>query len=486
MRRSPFRIAAAVLLAALLATNVYRAVTQSIVHDEAFSWELYLSGPASAIFTTWDPNNHFLATLLFRISTSLFGFSGLAMRLPSLLAGALYFGAVFRLCLLLFGEGWVFLLGTALLSLNPMVLDFLVAARGYGLGIATLFWALCEMTAYLQAGGNRNRRHLWRAAAGLSMAVAANLAYLFPATILAIAFSVQVLRTRPATPALPAKQHKKQKTPTPAPSSRLAHFVVPIIGLALLYLLSAPVDLIRTQRFVGAASALESARNLVQFSFTSGEVGAKLCTDLIVWFLTAGSLAALCGAILFRASAAWTLLAPVTVVGTALLHALGHLALGLPYPTDRAGIHFVPLAALSYIVLAWSLLERSGYLRWIGRASLAICLVFIAVFISEWHTSYFEYWRYDADTNRLFEKIEKIRGSQTNVRLGASWQLEPALNFYRARRHADWMLPVERDGFTGDRQYYAFITNDHAQIGLRRLAVIYRGAVSGTVLATAH
>jgi len=483
--RRPFRIAAAVLLACLLATNIYRAATQSIVHDEALSWELYLSGPASAMFTTWDPNNHFLATLLFRISTSLFGFSGLAMRAPSILAGALYFWAVFRLCLLLFGESWVFLMATAALSLNPMVLDFLVAARGYGLGIATLFWALWEMTAYLHGDGQRDRRRLWKAAAGLSMAVSANLAYLFPATILAIVFSVQVLHARPATAAPPAKRQKKQKTPTKAPSSQLAHFVLPVIGLALIFLVSFPVDLIRTQAFAGASTALESARNLVQFSFTSGEARGKLATDLMVWFFAAATLAAVFGAVLFRRSAAWMLLAPAAVVGSALLHALGHITLGIPYPTDRAGVHFVPLATLSIVVLAWCLLDRPGYLRWGGRALVAICVVFVAVFIAEWHTGYFEFWRYDADTERLFENLERARGSQNSIRLGASWQLEPSLNFYRERRRADWMMPVERDGFTGDRQYYAIMTNDRAQIARRHLNVIYRGPVSGTVLAKA-
>jgi len=484
VRKFPFRIAAAVLLAGLLATNVYRAATQSIVHDEALSWQLYLSGPASAIFTTWDPNNHFLATLLFRVSTSLFGFSGLAMRLPSILAGALYFWAVFRLCLLLFGEGWVFLIATAALSLNPMVLDFLVAARGYGLGIATLFWALWEMTACLHAAGSRDRRRLWKAAAGLSMAVAANLAYLFPAMILAIAFSVQVLRTRPAS-APPAKRHRKQKTPAAAPSSQLAHFVVPIIGLALLYLVSFPVDLIRTQALAGAATALESARSLVEYSFTFGVEGSRSWNTLLVLILAAAGLASLC-AVLLRRSEAWTVLAPAAFIGSALLHVLGHAVIGLPYPTDREGIYFVPLATLSFIVLAWSLLDRVAHLRWAGRALLAICVIFIAVFISEWHTGYFEFWRYDADTERIFENLERVRGSQTNVRLGVSWQLEPSLNFYRITRQAEWMLPVQRDGFNGDRQYYAIMTNDRGEIAQRRLTVVYRGPVSGTVLATAR
>jgi hypothetical protein len=67
-----------------------------------------------------------------------------------------------------------------------------------------------------------------------------------------------------------------------------------------------------------------------------------------------------------------------------------------------------------------------------------------------------------------------------------SWQLEPSLNFYRITRQAEWMLPVQRDGFNGDRQYYAIMTNDRGEIAQRRLTVVYRGPVSGTVLATAR
>jgi hypothetical protein len=183
--KSKFRIAALVLLGALFAANVYRAATQSIAHDEALSWQLYLAGPASMIFHYYDPNNHFLATVLFRISTTFFGDSEFAMRLPTLLAGAWFFWTVFRLCGLVLGEGWLFFLGCAALTLNPILLDFLVAARGYGLAVAALFWALYQMLVWFQDRSSPDhkaalRKRLWKAALGCSIAVAANLTLLMP------------------------------------------------------------------------------------------------------------------------------------------------------------------------------------------------------------------------------------------------------------------------------------------------------------------
>ena len=158
MTRSPFRIAALVLLSTLLAANFYRAATQSIVHDEALSWQFYLSGPVSAIFQTYTANNHFLATILFRLSITLFGNSEFAMRLPTVLAGAWFFWTVFQLCGLIFGDGWLFLLACAALTLNPILLDFLVAARGYGLAMAGLFWALYQMLVWLHDRSARSER----------------------------------------------------------------------------------------------------------------------------------------------------------------------------------------------------------------------------------------------------------------------------------------------------------------------------------------
>ena len=66
------RRAAQVLLAAIFIVSVYRAITQSIVCDEGVTFQLYIAGPASAMFQHFDANHHSLNTLLMRLTTGLF------------------------------------------------------------------------------------------------------------------------------------------------------------------------------------------------------------------------------------------------------------------------------------------------------------------------------------------------------------------------------------------------------------------------------
>src|SRR6266404_6914894 len=130
------------LVLALVAMNVYRAWTQPITTDEAFTYNLYIDGPAEKIFTYYDANNHVLHTVLCRVSVKLFGLSEFTMRIPSLLGGLFYLITTLRLCRYVFGDGWFSLLSLALLSMSPAVLDYMSAARGYGLALAFFFWAL--------------------------------------------------------------------------------------------------------------------------------------------------------------------------------------------------------------------------------------------------------------------------------------------------------------------------------------------------------
>ena len=71
-------------LACLWLVCLYRAITQSIVHDEALTYELYIAAPLSCIFSYFDANHHFLNTLLMRLSVALVGVSEWALRVPAL------------------------------------------------------------------------------------------------------------------------------------------------------------------------------------------------------------------------------------------------------------------------------------------------------------------------------------------------------------------------------------------------------------------
>jgi hypothetical protein len=82
------------------------------------------------------------------------------------------------------------------LTLNPLVLDFLVAARGYGLALALFLTALCDLLVCLSEGNGTatvpsRKVVLYRAGVGLALSAAANLTFLIPA----IAVSRIKLRT---------------------------------------------------------------------------------------------------------------------------------------------------------------------------------------------------------------------------------------------------------------------------------------------------
>src|ERR1022692_55097 len=157
--RTPWRAAAAALLATLLVTTIYRAATQAISHDEAVMFEWFQSGPWSQLFGTEFGNHHPLTVLFSRISIGIFGLSEFSQRLPSVLGAALYFYSVFRICGFL-GEGALFLLGVAFLSLNPFLLDYLCLARGYSLGLAFFLYGLYQIVLYLSAPGAPNPNRL--------------------------------------------------------------------------------------------------------------------------------------------------------------------------------------------------------------------------------------------------------------------------------------------------------------------------------------
>jgi len=508
LSRSPFRIAALTLLAALLATNLYRAATQSIVHDEAFSWQLYLSGPVSAIFKTYTANNHFLATLLDRISITFFGPSEFAMRLPSVLAGAWFFWTVFRLCSLLFGEGWFLLLGCAALALNPILLDFFVAARGYGLAMAGLFWGLYQMLAWMdeRARGGKEielRGRLWKAALGCSVAVACNPTFLIPVSLLAAAFCVVLLRqpeapapvetTAPATRKKSKKGRPKAAIATGRSYAAFLNFIVPVAALALAFVLTFPVDVARTGDLYAAIKGLRSLIN-VSFAYGGG-TGVlhrieRISSDIAIFFLPLGVVAALIVAWTARPGrgtlAMTALLSSLAVAGSAVLLALAHLTSGIPYPEDRTGIYFVPLATLAALSLAQMLVVNTGWMRWTGVVIAVVLVCFTAEFAAQWNVKSFWVWRYDADTKQAFDRLEAAKPANAvdgSVRLGVSWVYEPALNYYRDVRKAVWLAPVERDGFDGARQFYVLSPEDQASPKLPKMKPLYRGPVSGTLLA---
>jgi hypothetical protein len=388
----------------VFALNLYRAVTQSLTTDEAYTWSLYLSKNLRAILTDFDANNHVLYTLLSWASVSAFGGSEWAIRLPSVLASVLYMFAAWRLT----GRS---LLWTAALSLNPLVLDFMSAGRGYGLAAALLLLAL-DMSL-------RERLTLAGVAAGLS--IAANLSLAFPIAVFSAIFAFQ----RRAEPA-----------------RFIDRFLLPMIVTAFI-LLVVPLAWAKPGTFyVGLDTLAEAAQRLWFASFNHN------------WQWAPWVLALVLGAAAVRAGMFGALF-----WGTIALLVAAHYPGGFKYPLLRTGLYLIPLATL--------VLMRAT------RGFPAVAVLLIGVYAFQLRVDRYFEWAYDRNTRSVAERLRSEVSDTRPRRVVASWLLERTINYYRERFAMSWMEPVDRRAPDSQADYYVLLPYDHGVIEKRKLRVIW-------------
>jgi hypothetical protein len=146
-------------------------------------------------------------------------------------------------------------------------------------------------------------------------------------------------------------------------------------------------------------------------------------------------------------------------------------------------LYFLPLGGLLAVGLTAELLERRGAARIVGVACCVLTGILVVEYAAQWNTSMFYVWQYDADSRTVLERIDRQRKGRRPIRAAVSWQLEPSFNFYRVVRGLTWLSPVDRSGPAAGGEYHAVIPQDREAIAGRGLREIYRGPVSGVVLA---
>src|SRR5579872_3016640 len=347
--RQVFRIATMALLGLIFITNVYRAATQSITHDEAVTYENFVAAPWSIVFNSYDANHHVLHTMVCKIFVDLLGVSPLTLRLASVLSGLLYLYLIFRICERLFGTGWYLPLSALLLSLNPYLLDFESAARGYGMAVAFLFLALWEMLEWLD---KPESGRLVGAGVALGLSIGANLVLAPPAIGLALMFLFAVWNQRRTfKPTITVtKKGTKKETPNPFPTlgQALVRFALPLVGIAAVIILSPLSNSSGQQFYIGAASLRAGAESIVRNSLqpAPGWLISTLALAVLPALLVVGALIA------WRAASRWiasTLLERTILLtgGTMLVAFVGalasHVLFDVPYPESRTAIYWIPL-----------------------------------------------------------------------------------------------------------------------------------------------
>jgi hypothetical protein len=493
--------AASVIVVGVFFVNIYRAFHQSITSDEALTYDWYVVTPFRWMLTVYSANNHVLHTLLCRLSVKTLGLSEPALRLPSLFGGLLYLAFVYKLCGLIFENNWTFVLGVAALTLNPFVMDYLSAARGYGMGLGFFTAALYLVIRFFDGAPTAGTVRALCAGILLGLSVSANLVFIFPAVALAGVFTL--LRLMEAEPS--ARWNLRLRWI----ATRIwLPFAIPAI-----FFLAVPLAHAEKQDFFyGKDSLSDTAVTVVQQSLFHGydawtplAIPGRLIRSMEFtarWVIPV--MLVLMFAVLVLACLRWwrardfhrlnPLVRAQIVIGAVLGISLGmllaahHLA-GILYPVDRTAIYLIVLLTLAWMALIEQVLLAPPFGRAIGLLASVPMAIAVILFVRGFTTSYYYEWRYEAGTKRIFHLLEgqKQFNAGRRIKVGSDWRLADSLDFYRQMYHADWMAKVSRDSppETGGFDYYVLFPGDETVTRKLGLRVIYTDTISGQEVAIA-
>jgi len=233
--------AAAFIFAFFIAYEIIRAGRVALTFDEAATYFNYIHRDVLSLFDFNVANNHFLNTVLTKLSSVILGNGEIALRLPNLI-GYILFLAFSFLLLKKFASRWIALLGFLLMNLNPYLLDFFSLSRGYGLSLDLLavslyFFVSCFSKAV--KGDDSSLRDLSISLAAAAGAVLANftllIVYLSLAAVAALACVIINVTGARRSEYIPA--------PAKARSGRIGPWAVVALGALVFNLLVISHDL---------------------------------------------------------------------------------------------------------------------------------------------------------------------------------------------------------------------------------------------------
>ena len=432
-------------LAALVAINLYRAMTQSVTPGEAWNYHRFIGVTWTESLAHFDVNNHVLNTLLVRISTARFHLTELSLRLPSLLAGVFYLWVVFRLARR-FGAGLPFLAVLGLLTLNPLVVDALSEARGYGMALACWMWAL---ELILESVESFSAQKLNLAAMCLGLSVAASLAFAAPACALLAVTLVWM---------------------SGAPESKGWRLALPQVAfLTAFVLLAIPLNHAEWKTLAVGATSLRQTTNEI----TALSLGTSLKVMGVIGRV-ALALVALAGAAASfrcwrRRDGALVSLTGASLALTLMLVIAARRWFHFAYPQEGA-IYLIPLTVLLVTAMILKRHNKAAKL-----AFLAVSALLLARYVAEFPLGMYAAGSQFAGARALAKTLRGKAGNRS-VRIGASMAAEPIVNYYRIRYRQENWQPIERQPLTGTFDFYVLTGADAPLIEKRHLHVIYRDA----------
>lgn len=420
----------------LLAGSVYRAATLAFGHDESVSFAIITSN--RFIRTA---NHHVLNSLLMRGSAALFGTGEFALRLPNVLAHALYLAVSIGIAMR-FREPLLALLTFVLLNANVFLAEYFFSARGYGLAAA---WQLLSLFLLLRAWDSQEparTRDLYLTLGAGSLSVLSNFAFLnFYLPLLLVCGWMLVAGGTLETPV----------------RRRLAR-ALPILALSGIFLAYVVRKLLKLrgdgQLYFGGDSGFiaDTIGSLVRCSFARGPVAerAVASTAALVVVITVVVIAlAVIERVRRKPSSAFSL-AAFLLGSSVAFPVVEHYLLETLYPIERAALYYLPLAALTLALgLSWA--RETLAAGWARRLTTVLLVIVTAGAAGQFGAALVRRsscaWVADRHNREVLAVIDRDRRGQVrdrSVTLRAHWSMEPSLNYYRLTRGFGWLNRVTR------------------------------------------
>jgi hypothetical protein len=469
---------------------ILRASVQSITIDEA---NTYLFFVVRSIDWVWyaSSNNHVLNTLLMWIATHTLGPSSLTVRMPALLGAILYVFTCYFLCRSITNQFSLRLPLLICLIFNPLIMDFMVAARGYSLANGFLLAAIAVPVWRRVKGRPSLGTSCALASLALGLSFTANFSFAFVdfAAFLAVVMWAVAL----------IKQGRENESVV-----RIAACcALPGLLVALLICGYPLAHWSKTEIWWGAHSLGDMTRSLVEASLYHpaprfAVSGLREATNFLKPLLLP-ALGILCvcqlvatgldGSWRQDASARWLGKFGAALAGIAALSVLIHwLAFrfdNFPLPQTRTGLYLVPLITLVAGVVAGAP-ARSVISQWMRRGITTVFICLACYFLLCLRFTYFKEWEWDADVRDVYSFVARYNHSYGVKDVGMTWWYVSSMNYYREVSQAETFpefAPSVPEPPPGESIYVVNGFFDREFLQKEKLVVVYRGKSTDVVVA---
>jgi hypothetical protein len=476
-----------------LAWVIARACVQAVTIDEAVSFNNFAVLPNSTYWEAHD-NNHILNSIFMHLFTAIFGPTPLMVRAGAVIGAVIYVYASLRLARMIARENSLCWPLFACLVFNPLVFDFMVAARGYGLALGFLMSAIAVAASALNRQEARETRPMGLVCVSCSicgaLSTTASFAFAFVAgaTVFGLYLWIAAESENGTMGRLARRAQFLAACAVPGALTIAAIAGSALVGAHGLALVYGAESLRESLRSLAEASLYEPNPHIVNPLFYGLVVhlsdwllpllGLFSCFRLVVILMDrkalrdphARWLAGLGGMIAGALALAFSL--------NGLLHLTGHV----PWPKDRTAIYVVSLLTLlAGILAAIPIPSRAG--EYSRRGLTAILFVLAGYFLATIRISYFKEWKWDSDVDKVYGILVYYNHTCAVKDVPVNWRYDAALNYYRiaSRRETLANFSSIREYPVGKRAYVLYAPEDGDFIAKNRLTIVYEGATGAMV-----